>query len=67
VVRRQGQRIRAVIWASLGVVLVVVLLSYFVLSRHYVWLSCVGVAIGVNLHVLYEAYMKDVTASKAEQ
>jgi hypothetical protein len=35
--------------------------------HYYVWLSCVGVALGVNFHVIYEVYHEDVGSPKAEQ
>jgi CHASE2 domain-containing sensor protein len=62
------QRIRALVWASLGMVLIAVVVSYLALRIHYyVWLSCVGVALGVNFHVIYEVYHEDVGSSKAEE
>jgi hypothetical protein len=62
----RGQCIRSVIWASLEMVLLAVLVSYSALMNRYVWVSCVGVALGVNFHVIYEAYKMDLRAPKVE-
>jgi len=47
-------------WISVGVLLLVASLSFVALWLGYVWLSCVGVALGANLHVLYEVYKMDL-------
>ncbi len=62
----KGRRTRALIWGSLGMVILAVLVSYFALLAGYWWVSCVGVAIGVNLHVIYETYKMDRGAANAD-
>jgi CHASE2 domain len=56
----RGWRIKVLMRWSLVVVLAVVVLSFVTLSLGYVWLSCIGVALGVVLHVIYEVYKMDL-------